>query len=187
MGEEADGPARLAAAGGSGSGAPGAAGTGPGEQHFVVWDEIVREPRGWALIGIVFGRETRGEGAFQSYQRRLHLVRVPRENGGVPVPVLDAPLSGVVDQPVCRSAEAQPPYDYDCVDTFYFSTLFTLVPSIGPVEPPNLIMIAQATTMPGLRSRANGPVMRGPVERVGDPMHDPACTFTRSYYFDAAQ
>jgi hypothetical protein len=159
---------------------------GPGERSFVVWDEIVREPRGWALVGIVFGRETRGEGVFRSYQRRLHLLRVPREDGGVPVPVLDAPLSGVVDQPVCRSDEDQPAHGYDCVDSFWFSTLFTLVPSLGPVEPPNLIMVASATTMPGRRTRANGPVMRGPIERSDDPVRDPACTYTRSYYFDEA-
>jgi hypothetical protein len=160
---------------------------GPGALNFMMWDEIVREPRGSALVGIVFGREVRGEGSFRSYQRQLHLLRVPPEDGGPPVPVLDAPLSGVVDQPVCASAEDPRSRGYDCVDSFRFSTLFTLVPSIGPVEPPDLIMVAEATTMPGLRTRAEGPVRRGPVERIADAVRDPACTYTRSFYFDEAR
>ncbi|MDQ4086617.1 MAG: hypothetical protein M3177_01165 [Pseudomonadota bacterium] len=152
----------------------------------MVWEEIVREPRGGALIGIVFHQETTGENNFRSYQRRLHLLRVPSEDGGVPVPVLDVPLSGVVEQPVCRSAEEQRARGADCMDSFYLSTLFTLVPSVAPVEPPNLILVATAWTSPGRRSRAGGPVLRDPVERVGDHAPDPACTFTRSYYFDEA-
>lgn len=161
---------------------------GPGEQSFVVWDEIVREPGGGALIGIVFGRETRGAGRFRSYQRRLQLLRVPRENGGVPVAVLEAPLSGHVEQPACVSPEDQRDRRDACTDLFRFSTLFTLIPEVAPVEPANLIVVARASTMPGRRSRADRPVRRAPVERTGDDeAPDPACSYTRSYRFDEAR
>ncbi|HEY5723346.1 MAG TPA: hypothetical protein VIT45_13590 [Allosphingosinicella sp.] len=160
---------------------------GPG-RNFGVWNEIVREPRGAALIGLDFGRETGRRGGFRSFQRRLLLLRVPKESGGAPVPVLEAPLSGVVDQPVCISATDQRDRPKDCMDRFDFDTLFTLIPSVAPVEPPNLIMVATASTTPGLRTRIGGrPVRRGPVERtLDDEVRDPACTYTRSFYFDDA-
>jgi hypothetical protein len=158
---------------------------GPG-RDFVVWDEIVREPLGAALIGVVFGRETGDRRRFWSYQRRLFLLRVPVDRDGVPVPVLEAPLSGVVHQPACISAADQRERRNDCLDLFYFSTLFTLVPSIAPVEPADLVMVAVATTSPGRRSRSGRPARRAPIERTEDPVRDPVCTYTRSYYFDEA-
>ena len=101
--------------------------------------------------------------------------------------MLDAPLSGMVDQPVCRSVEDQRARPDACMDRFYFSTLFTLVPEIAPVEPANLIMIATARTSPGRRTRTKGPVPRGAIERTtDDDARDPLCSYTRSYYFDEA-
>lgn len=155
---------------------------------FAIWDEMVREPRGGALIGIAFIRETGARGSFRSYQRRLFLLRVPAEAGGVPVPVLEAPLSGWVEQPACVSPADQRERPGECWDYFYFSTLFTLVPEVAPVEPANLVMVARASTRPGRRSRADGPVRRAPVERGDhDEAADPSCTFTRSYIFDHSQ
>jgi hypothetical protein len=159
------------------------------DRSFAIWNEMVREPRGGALIGIAFSRETGERGSFRSYQRRLFLLRVPREEGGAPVPVLEAPLSGWVEQPACLSPRDQRERPGECWDYFYFSTLFTLVPEVAPVEPANLVMIARASTRPGRRSRTDGPLRRAPVERSDedDEALDPACTFTRSYVFDQAQ
>lgn len=160
---------------------------GPG-WSFSVWDEIVREPRGGALIGVVLGHQTGDRRSLWSYQRRLLLLRVPEEAGGVPVPVLEAPLSGVVEQPVCISAEDQKGRPHECIDRFYLDTLWTLVPSVASIEPADLIMVAEAITSPGRRTRPGGkPMLRAPVERTGnDRVRDPACTYTRSYYFDEA-
>jgi hypothetical protein len=76
-----------------------------------------------------------------------------------------------------------------CVDMFSLSTLFTLLPSSQPADqPPDLIVATVATTTPGRRPRTPPGTERAPIERTeGDEVRDPACTFTRTYYFDAAQ
>lgn len=153
-----------------------------------IWQEIILEAfGGGALVGLELWTTTGQRPGFFSNQRRLLLLRLPRESGGAPVPVLEAPLSGVIEQPVCP----YPGNEYweiaACQDDFVFSTLFTLVPSIGPIAPPDLIMVATAHTAPGHRARAHGPVPRTPIERTGENrVRDPACTYTRSYYFDEA-
>lgn len=154
-----------------------------------IWQEVVREAfGGGALIGLELWQETGARPGFFSFQRRLLLLRLPREGGGTPVPVLEAPLSGHVEQPVCPYPGNEYYEIAACQDSFTFSTLFTLLPSIGPIVPPNLIMVASAETAPGHRTRAGGPVRRSPIERTnGNLVRDPACSYTRSFYFDEAQ
>lgn len=156
-------------------------------RSFSIWDEIVREPLGGALVGLVSWQRTGERPGLFSHQRRLLLLRVPPEDGGLPVPVLEAPLSGHIEQPVCPYPGNEYYEIAACQDQFSFSTLWTLVPSIAPIEPANLIMVATARTMPGRRTRADGPTPRAPIERTGgDDTPDPDCTFTRSFYFDEA-
>lgn len=159
-----------------------------------IWDEIIREPRLGVMIGVVLWKTTQAPTGFRSVQRRLLLLRVSTEDGGTPVPVLEAPLSGRIEQPVCSPAMiseerhgGESAWDRSavCTDRFSLSALFTLLPSVGPVEPPDLIMVVTAETSPGPRSRAGGPVERAPVVRTDDDnVRDPACTYTRSFYFD---
>lgn len=76
-----------------------------------------------------------------------------------------------------------------CQDRFEYSTLFTLLPSHQPMDqPPDLIVATIAQTSPGRRPRTPRGTQRDPIPRTeGDVIRDPACTFTRTYYFDAAQ
>ena len=76
-----------------------------------------------------------------------------------------------------------------CMDQFDLSTLFTLMPKLPePDQPPDLIVATIATTSPGRRPRTPVGTQRPPIERTRDDiLRDPACTYTRSYYFDAAQ
>ena len=147
-----------------------------------IWDRMVIEANGAVMVGLDLSKETRRSG-FRSYQRRLLLVRAGPESGNFAVPVLEAPLSGHVELDACSPSERTDDPNL-CTNRFHLSSLFTLVPNLG-VDRPDLVMVVTASTSPGRRRRSDGP--RTPVERVeGDITPDPACTYTRSFYFSEA-
>jgi hypothetical protein len=185
---------------------------------YTLWQEIVRDGWGGALIGVELWEQAGERPGFFSNQRRLLLIHIPSLAGAQPSAVLETPLSGHIEQRMCPSpgyppdptrAEARParaPRNGEirlagvvsdeetarinaCVDMFSLSTLFTLLPSSQPADqPPDLIVATVATTTPGRRPRTPPGTERAPIERMeGDEVRDPACTFTRTYYFDAAQ
>ena len=152
---------------------------------LTIWDRIVREADGSVMVGLELIRRTGERPGFFSYQRRLLLLRAGPTDGAVPVPLLEAPLSGYVEQPVCASPEAERDRPGDCRNQFLLSSLFTLIPLLAP-DRPGLVMIVTSSTTPGPRRRSDG--LRAPVERTGDDeAPDPACTYTRSFYLDPAQ
>ena len=174
-----------------------------GATGYTIGDFVIREPRGAIMIALDLSRETGTRLTQWSYQRRLLLLRIAAEEEAVPAPLLDAPLSGVAYATVCPIPPIEwvtPPVEPDgfgvpsddwsnrvsaCQDHFVLRTRFTLLPSIGPVEPPNLIMVVTAETSPGRRTRADGPVPREPIVRNGEnDVRDPDCTYTRSFYFN---
>jgi hypothetical protein len=183
-----------------------------------LWQQIVRDSWGGALVGIELGQQAGERPGFFSNQRRLLLIHIPSLAGAQPSAVLETPLSGHIEQPMCpypgyppdpARTEAPPRpapgigeirlegvlSDEDaarihaCQDRFEYSTTFTLLPSFPPMDqPPDLIVATVAQTSPGRRRRTPPGTQREPIARTeGDVVRDPACTFTRSYYFDAAQ
>jgi hypothetical protein len=183
---------------------------------WTLWQEIVRDPWGGALIGVELWQTTGERPGFFSNQRRLLLIHIPSVAGAQPSAVLETPLSGYIEQRMCPSPgyppdparrEAAPVRENGeirlmdvlteeeatrinaCVDMFSLSTLFTVLRSSQPVDqPPDLIVATVATTTPGRRPRTPPGTERASIERTdGDVVRDPACTYTRSFYFDAAQ
>jgi hypothetical protein len=183
-----------------------------------LWQQIVRDSWGGALVGIELWQQTGERPGFFSNQRRLLLIHIPSLAGGQPSTVLETPLSGYIEQPMCpypgyppdpapEGAQPNPARekggiqlagvlsDEDaariaaCHDRFEYSTLFALLPSSQPMDqPPDLVVATIATTSPGRRSRTPVGTRRAPIARTeGDVVRDQACTFTRSYYFDATQ
>jgi hypothetical protein len=155
------------------------------DRGLTIWDRIVREADGSVMVGVELIRTTGERSGFFSYQRRLLLLRAEPADGAVPVPVLEAPISGHVEQPACASPELRIDEPGACENRFDLDSLFTLVPLLAP-DRPALVMSVTSSTTPGRRTRSDG--LRGPIERTeGDDAPDPACTYTRSFYLDAAQ
>jgi hypothetical protein len=151
-----------------------------GHGGLSIWQTIVREGDGAVLVGLERSWTTGRRPGFFAFQRRLVLLRAAAEDGAIPVPVLEAPLSGHVEQPLCTSPRGGRDLPHGCGDLFRLFAEFTLGLSPGR---PELAMAVTASTVHGLRPRSDGlPASLGP---MGDP--DPACSFTRSYRFDAAQ
>lgn len=148
-----------------------------------IWNDIIIEADGAVMVGLDFSKETRRSG-FRSYQRRLLLLRAGPTSEDLAVPVLEAPLSGHIEVDGCSPSER--PDDLNvCINRFQMSSSFTLVPKLSP-ERPDLIMVVTASTSPSRKLRSDEP--RAPVERVeGDITPDPACTYTRSFYFNETQ
>jgi len=174
----------------------------PGD-GFSIWSEIVRDWWGGALIGIETWQTTGARPGFFSNQRRLLLLHIPSVAGGEPYVVLETPLSGYIEQPMCPRPTPPPGAESvplrvlpdeeaaaiaACEDRFEYSTLLTLLPSSQPADqPPDLIVATVAQTSPGRRLRTPPGTRRDPIPwSEGDVVRDPACTFTRTYYFDAA-
>lgn len=173
--------------------------TSGGANGYTLDDIVIREPRGSIMIALDLSKEAGRRPGFYSYQRRLLLLRIAPEEGAVPIPVLHAPLSGVVEEPVCPyPPQVETNVDGTvsgawlerksaCQNQYHLSTLVTLLPSIAPVEPPNLIIVVTAETSPGRRTRSAGAHQREPIARTGDDIvRDPSCSYTRSFYFDEA-
>lgn len=133
-----------------------------GDGSVTVWGTIVIEAGGAVMVGLDLSRETRRSGS-RSYQRRLLLLRAEPDQGSV-VPVLEVPLSGFVEMAPCAAPDERPTVSSGCYSRLHFDTLFTLVPLLAP-ERPALVLVARAVEYPG----------ETPV---------PACTFTRSFFFD---
>lgn len=154
-----------------------------GAQGVTIWDRIVIQADGAVLVGLVFSSEVLRPG-FRSYQRRLLLLRAGPGITDVATPVLEAPLSGLIQQDVCAPADQQANPDGACENRFSMSTLVTLTPILSPGRP-GLILMVRSHTTPGRRLRWEG--LREPVERSGhDEVVDPTCTYSRSYQFDDA-
>lgn len=133
-------------------------------------------------MGLERSHATGRRPGFFSFQRRLVLLRVAAEDGAIPVPVLEAPLSGNVEQPLCTARRDRRATPRGCGDLYRISASFTLAPSPSPGQP-RLAMAATASARHGLRPRADG--LPRALEPMGDP--DPACSYARGYAFDEAQ
>ena len=133
-----------------------------GDGGVSIWGTIVIEKGGAVMVGLTLSKETRRSG-FRSYQRRLLLLRAEPGRGSL-VPVLEVPISSVVEMAPCAAPDERPTVSSGCYNRLYFDTLFTLVPLLAP-DRPALVMVARAVEYPGETPA-------------------PACTFTRSFFFD---
>ena len=133
-----------------------------GDGGVSIWGSIVIEKGGAVMVGLTLSKETRRSG-FRSYQRRLLLLRAEPGRGSL-VPVLEVPISSVVEMAPCAAPDERPTVSSGCYNRLYFDTLFTLVPLLAP-DRPALVMVARAVEYPGETPA-------------------PACTFTRSFFFD---
>ena len=65
------------------------------------WQQIVRDWWGGALIGVELWQQTGERPGFFSNQGRLLLIHIPSLAGAQPSAVLETPLSGYIEQPMC--------------------------------------------------------------------------------------
>lgn len=149
-----------------------------------LWDRIIVEADGAVMVGLDFSKETRRDG-FRSYQRRLVLLRAGPGASDLATPVLEAPLSGHTEVAACAPSDTTPDLRNACENRFDLGSLFTVVPSLG-TDRAGLIMVVNAQTTPGRRSRTDG--LRAPIERAeGDEAADPECTYTRTFNFSEVE
>ncbi len=157
------------------------------------WQRIIRVSDGSVIVGITTRREDMysGGGGFQT-DVALYLVRPtdqPNRNDtkDAMAPVSPAlPLSAEFSIRACFTPEDEAARRGACTDDYGFDADITLADPIFD-NPPALVIITQATTYPGARSRSSDSTQApplGPNDLV--TVRDTVCSYHRTLAWDTA-
>lgn len=157
---------------------------GIGDPSFALWQHLVREGDGSAMIGLLVSRRSgfSGGGAMAT---RLILVRI-EPSAPQAAEVLAVPVEGSAMIRACFSEEDMRLRREACHDEYEFSGALTLAPEDGS-QLPRLLLTTRARTYPGDVTRWQDSAERPPLRRSDLVWSDHSgCSYRRTFSFDSA-
>jgi hypothetical protein len=159
----------------------------PGDEEegsVTIWPHIVLEADGAATVGIVRARSAGYSGGGASASR-LELYRFPAAPAESPALVLETDLHGSATIRACFDEADMAKRAGACSDEYELVGALALDPEVREGRP-RFVLATHARTFPGRRSRTVDS-LAGPPLASTDLVwaDDPACTFRRTFAFDA--
>lgn len=150
--------------------------------RYTVWPNLIRNTDGSIMVGVL--RVERGAFSGGGWLT-AHLVLVQVAETGTPA-VLELPFEAAASVRACFGERDRRNRRNACSDEYSYAATIAIDPA-GAAAMPILRISTSASTYPGRRSRTEDSSQSPPLRRQ-DLIHwrDPACSFVRSYRFDAA-
>lgn len=151
-----------------------------------VWPRILRLADGSVIVGLTTRREDVYSGG-GGYQTDVALFRFEPSDSftedDMPEPVAALPLAAEFSVRACFDAEDEAARRGTCTDDYGFDADITLEQD-ATESPPPLVIVAEATTYPGRRSRSTDSTGQPPLN-ADDlvTVRDPGCSYRRTLYW----